>query len=212
MWSHVTHQPCAQPFCPLKPLVAGNGDTIHPQCGVCELAVLARQSSPRPSSPRPSTHKFPLPQVPDWVNATIDGKPASDVIKDEEWFRNSFTPVVATRGGALIKKWGRSSAASTAVSIADAIRALVTPTAENDCFSSGVISDGNPYGVPDGINCSFPLRSTGDGSWEFVRTHPHPFPVDANPSPWLVNAPTIYCACAMNVGSSCSTASDHQMR
>eukprot|EP00892_Ulva_mutabilis_P001816 jgi/Ulvmu1/11635/UM008_0039.1 len=107
-------------------------------------------------------------QVPDWVNATIDGKPASEVINDEEWFRNEFTPVVATRGGALIKKWGRSSAASTAVSIADAIRALITPTAPNDCFSSGVISDGNPYGVPDGINCSFPLRSTGDGNWEFV--------------------------------------------
>ena len=109
-------------------------------------------------------------QVPDWVNARINGQSAGDVIKDsQDWFEGEFTSKVSTRGGALIKKWGRSSAASTAVSIADAIRALVEPTAEGDCFSSGVVSDGNPYGVKDGIICSFPLRSKGDGSWEFVR-------------------------------------------
>lgn len=65
---------------------------------------------------------------------------------------------VALRGGALIKKWGRSSAASTAVSVADAIRALVVPTAPGDCFSTGVISDGNPYGVREGLIFSFPCR------------------------------------------------------
>eukprot|EP00951_Prasinocladus_malaysianus_P019953 scaffold162305_cov45-Prasinocladus_malaysianus.AAC.1 len=75
-------------------------------------------------------------QVPDFVNAKIDGKPAVEVIGDMDYLKNSFTPLVQTRGGALIKKWGRSSAASTAVSIADAIKALVTPTAEGDWFSS----------------------------------------------------------------------------
>lgn len=44
------------------------------------------------------------------------------------------------RGGVLIKKWGRSSAASTSVSIVDAIKSLVTPTPEGDWFSSGVSS------------------------------------------------------------------------
>ena len=44
------------------------------------------------------------------------------------------------RGGVLIEKWGRSSAASTSVSIVDAIRSLVTPTPEGDWFSSGVSS------------------------------------------------------------------------
>jgi malate dehydrogenase (NADP+) len=72
------------------------------------------------------------------------------------WFKEEFTPKVAQRGGALIKKWGKSSAASTAVSVADAIRSLVTPTAPGDCFSSGVVSDGNPYGVAEGLNFSFP--------------------------------------------------------
>lgn len=42
------------------------------------------------------------------------------------------------RGGLLIKKWGRSSAASTSVSIVDAMKSLVTPTPEGDWFSSGV--------------------------------------------------------------------------
>jgi ribosomal protein L36 len=44
------------------------------------------------------------------------------------------------RGGVLIQKWGRSSAASTAVSIVDAMKSLVTPTPEGDWFSSGVSS------------------------------------------------------------------------
>ncbi|KAG2431537.1 hypothetical protein HXX76_009551 [Chlamydomonas incerta] len=105
-------------------------------------------------------------QVPDFVNARIGGLPATDVIRDMKWFREEFTPKVALRGGALIKKWGRSSAASTAVSVADAIRSLVVPTAPGDCFSTGVISDGNPYGVREGLIFSFPCRSKGDGDYE----------------------------------------------
>lgn len=60
---------------------------------------------------------------------------------------------VANRGGVLIKKWGRSSAASTAVSIADHIRSLTQPTKEGDCFSTAVITDGNPYGLAGASIC-----------------------------------------------------------
>eukprot|EP01024_Parvocaulis_polyphysoides_P067121 TRINITY_DN7964_c0_g3_i1.p1 TRINITY_DN7964_c0_g3~~TRINITY_DN7964_c0_g3_i1.p1 ORF type:complete len:425 (-),score=79.60 TRINITY_DN7964_c0_g3_i1:769-2043(-) len=105
-------------------------------------------------------------QVPDFVNARIAGERAVDIIRDEKWFKEEFTPKVATRGGALIKKWGRSSAASTAVSIVDAIKALVNPTKEGDCFSSGVCTDGNPYGIAEGIVYSMPLKSKGDGDYE----------------------------------------------
>ena len=84
------------------------------------------------------------------------------------WVLEAFTPAIQTRGGLLIKKWGRSSAASTAVSIADAIKSLVTPTAEGDWFSSGVCTDGNPYGITEGIIFSMPCRSTGDGSYEVI--------------------------------------------
>lgn len=105
-------------------------------------------------------------QVPDFINARIGGRPAIDVIQDMKWFKEEFTPTVAQRGGALIKKWGRSSAASTAVSIADAIRSLVVPTAPGDCFSSAVCTDGNPYGIQEGLIFSMPCRSKGDGDYE----------------------------------------------
>lgn len=80
-----------------------------------------------------------------------------------KWFKEEFTPTVAQRGGALIKKWGRSSAASTAVSIADAIRSLVVPTAPGDCFSSAVCTDGNAYGIEEGLIFSMPCRWVGAG-------------------------------------------------
>ncbi|CAI0442542.1 unnamed protein product [Linum tenue] len=79
-------------------------------------------------------------QVPDFLNAKIDGMPVKEVIKDDKWLEHEFTEKVQKRGGALIQKWGRSSAASTAVSIVDAIKSLVTPTPEGDWFSSGVSS------------------------------------------------------------------------
>lgn len=108
-------------------------------------------------------------QVPDFVNAKINGDKATEVINDTEWLENDFTPAIQTRGGLLIKKWGRSSAASTAVSIESAIKDLVNPTAEGDWFSTAVLSNGNPYGIQDGLVYSFPCRSTGDGSYEFVE-------------------------------------------
>ncbi|CAI7814001.1 unnamed protein product [Closterium sp. NIES-53] len=97
--------------------------------------------------------------VPDFVNARILGFPAADVIRDRKWLEEEFTPRVQTRGGALIKKWGRSSAASTAVSLVDAIRALTTPTAEGDWFSTGVYTKGNTYGIDDDLIFSLPCRS-----------------------------------------------------
>jgi len=108
-------------------------------------------------------------QVPDFVNAKIGGERAVDVIEDLAWLEEDFTPAIQTRGGLLIKKWGRSSAASTAVSIADAIKSLVTPTPEGDWFSTAVCTDGNPYGIEEGLIFSMPARSTGDGSYEIVE-------------------------------------------
>ncbi len=50
---------------------------------------------------------------PDYFNATIDGKPVTDVL-DSEWLANEFVPTVATRGKAIIEARGASSAASAA--------------------------------------------------------------------------------------------------
>ena len=54
------------------------------------------------------------------------------------WLKQDFTSTVSTRGGALIKKWGRSSAASTAVSIADAIKVGPTRQVSNILCLHGV--------------------------------------------------------------------------
>jgi hypothetical protein len=43
------------------------------------------------------------------------------------------------------------------------------PTHPGDCFSTGVISDGNPYGVKEGLVFSFPCRSKGDGDYEICN-------------------------------------------
>ncbi|MCO5596668.1 hypothetical protein L7F22_050736 [Adiantum nelumboides] len=107
-------------------------------------------------------------QVPDFVNAKINGKPVTDIIKDKKWLEEEFTQTIQKRGGVLIKKWGRSSAASTAVSIADAMKSLVTPTKEGDWFSSAVYTAGNPYGIDNDLVFSMPCRSKGDGDYEVV--------------------------------------------
>ncbi|XP_024017423.1 malate dehydrogenase [NADP], chloroplastic isoform X2 [Morus notabilis] len=98
-------------------------------------------------------------QVPDFLNARIDGLPVKEVIKDHKWLEEEFMENVQKRGGVLIKKWGRSSAASTSVSIVDAIKSLITPTPEGDWFSSGVYTNGNPYGIAEDIVFSMPCRS-----------------------------------------------------
>ncbi|CAN1339644.1 Malate dehydrogenase [NADP], chloroplastic [Linum perenne] len=108
-------------------------------------------------------------QVPDFLNARINGLPVKEVIKDQKWLEQEFTEKVQKRGGALIQKWGRSSAASTAVSIVDAMKSLVTPTPEGDWFSSGVYTNGNPYGIAEDIVFSMPCRSKGDGDYELVK-------------------------------------------
>jgi malate dehydrogenase len=42
-------------------------------------------------------------QYPDFYNAKIDGKPATEVIKDEPWLKESFIPIVQQRGTAIIE-------------------------------------------------------------------------------------------------------------
>jgi len=101
-------------------------------------------------------------QYPDFYNAKIDGKPATEVIKDEAWFKETFIPTVQQRGAAIIKARGASSAASAANAAVDTVRTLVTPTAAGDWYSVAICSDGS-YGVERGLMSSFPIRTRGSG-------------------------------------------------
>lgn len=100
-------------------------------------------------------------QYPDYKNARIGGRPATEVISDHPWFAEAFVPTVAKRGSAVIKARGASSAASAANAIVDSLHSASFPTQGDDWFSAGVVSDGG-YGIPAGLIYSVPLR-TADG-------------------------------------------------
>lgn len=108
-------------------------------------------------------------QVPDFVNAKIGRRPASEVIQDREWLEGDFISTVQQRGAAVIKARGKSSAASAASAIIDDVKAIFNPTPAGDLFSSAVVSDGNPYGIAENLIFSFPCRSKGDGRYEIVE-------------------------------------------
>ncbi|CAD5191716.1 unnamed protein product [Musa acuminata subsp. malaccensis] len=110
-----------------------------------------------------------MTQVPDFLNAKINGMPVTEVITDIKWLKEEFTERVQKLGSVLIQKWGRSSAASTAVSTVDVIRSLVTPTPDGDWFFPGVYTTGNPYGIADDIVFSMPCRLKGDGDYELAK-------------------------------------------
>jgi malate dehydrogenase len=109
-------------------------------------------------------------QYPDYKNATIGGKPATEVIGDPAWFAETFIPTVAKRGAAVIDARGASSAASAANAAIDGVRSATAATPSGDWFSAGVVSDGS-YGVPSGLIYSFPLTSDGT-TWSIVKDLP----------------------------------------
>lgn len=76
---------------------------------------------------------------------------------------------VQNRGAAIIQKQQASSGLSAANAIANHLIDWIGPrTANNKVFSMGVLSTGNPYGVPDGLVYSFPLRRSSSGTVEIV--------------------------------------------
>ncbi|MEO8286790.1 MAG: malate dehydrogenase [Chloroflexota bacterium] len=108
-------------------------------------------------------------QYPDFENALIGGKSAVKVIGDREWLENQFVETIQKRGAAILSARGKSSAASAANAVLDHVRSMIEPTPRNDWFSAAIISDGNNYGVADGLIFSFPCRSDGKGDIERIE-------------------------------------------
>jgi malate dehydrogenase len=106
-------------------------------------------------------------QFPDARNARIGGRPVPDVIDDEEWLLGEFVTTVQQRGAAVIKARGASSAGSAANAALDSVRSIVNPTPDGDWTSLAVASHGE-YGIPEGLQFGFPVRSDGRG-WEVVE-------------------------------------------
>ena len=104
---------------------------------------------------------------PDFTNARIGGKAATEVISDRKWLEGEFLQSVQQRGAEIMKARGLSSAASAAHAAVDTVRTLHDGTKAGDWTSVAVCSDGS-YGVPKGLMCSFPIRALGRGKWEIV--------------------------------------------
>ncbi len=99
-------------------------------------------------------------QYPDFENARINGKPATQVIGDQTWLKGDFISSVQQRGAAIIKARGASSAASAANAVVDTVQSIVEPTPPTDWHSVCLCSDGS-YGVEKGLISSFPVRANG---------------------------------------------------
>ncbi|ACJ18165.1 malate dehydrogenase [Coxiella burnetii] len=97
-------------------------------------------------------------QYPDFYHATIDGKPATEVIRDKNWLLNDFIPVIQQRGAAVIKARGASSAASAANAALDSVWSLINTTPADDNYSVALCAQGR-YGVDEGLIFSFPCRT-----------------------------------------------------
>lgn len=108
-------------------------------------------------------------QFPNFEHALISGKPAETVIGDRAWLEDEFLSTVQERGAAVINARGKSSAASAANAALDSVRSLIRPTPGSQWFSAGIASEGNPYGIADGLVYSFPLRLDSAGNVEIIR-------------------------------------------
>ncbi|MCH7226933.1 malate dehydrogenase [Haloferula sp. A504] len=104
---------------------------------------------------------------PDFFNAKIARRKATDVITDEAWLKDTFVPTVGKRGAAIIAARGASSAASAANAAIDTVRDLIRPT-RGDFHSVCVISKGE-YGTPAGIITSMPIKVDAVGNWRVVE-------------------------------------------
>jgi len=107
-------------------------------------------------------------QYPDFTNARIHGKPATEVITDRKWLEETFVPLIQTRGAAVIKARGASSAMSAANGALDHVKSLLRPTPAGDWVSMATVSRGE-YGVPSGLVFGYPCRSAGNGNHMVVE-------------------------------------------
>jgi malate dehydrogenase len=101
---------------------------------------------------------------PAFAQATIGGKPLSEIIKDEAWLRREFCETVGKRGAAIIAARGASSAASAASSLVDHVHDLVTPGA----IHSVAVKSGGAYGFNPEVWAGLPVRTTIPGSYEVL--------------------------------------------
>jgi len=108
-------------------------------------------------------------QYPDISHATIRDRPASQVINDEKWVKDTFIPAVQQRGAAIINARGSSSAASAANAAIDHIRDWHCGT--NGEWTSMAVCSNGEYNVDKGLWYSYPVVCQ-NGEYKIVKDLP----------------------------------------
>jgi len=111
-------------------------------------------------------------QFPDYSNALIGGKPAVETIDDTAWLQGDFLATVQKRGAAIIDARGLSSAASAANAAIDSVVSIHAGTPGDEFTSLAVVSRGE-YGIPEGLQFGFPVRTDGSAGWTVVEGLSH---------------------------------------
>lgn len=106
-------------------------------------------------------------QYPDVNHGTICGKPIRSVINNDAYLNEEFIETIQKRGAAIINARKASSALSAARAAVRHMRSWFCGTTGSEFVSMGVLSDGNSYGVKDGLMYSFPCTCK-DGEWSIV--------------------------------------------
>jgi malate dehydrogenase len=107
-------------------------------------------------------------QVPDVTQATCGGKRVLDQLPVNE-MEGEFVNKIATRGGAVIKARGASSAASAANAAICQMHDWYCGTPEGDWVSMAIpVPDNEPYGIKKGVVYSFPVTCK-DGQYTVVE-------------------------------------------
>ena len=106
-------------------------------------------------------------QFPDFSNAKINGKPAEQIITDRKWLEETIVSTIQTRGAAVIKARGMSSAMSAANGAIDHVKSMIRGTPANDWVSMAVVSQGE-YGVPKDMVFGYPCTTDGKGNYKVV--------------------------------------------
>jgi malate dehydrogenase len=112
-------------------------------------------------------------QYPDVSHATITDYPEPGYTEnvescvDQKWLEEFFIPTVQKRGAAIIAARQLSSAASAASAACDHVHDWLVGTKPGKTVSMGVSSDGNTYGITQGLIYSFPVTCSA-GTWKIV--------------------------------------------
>lgn len=132
------------------------------------LAQLARKTGVHTNSIKRMTiwGNHSSTQYPDISHATVDGRPAGDIV-DPAWTIDDFIPTVQQRGAEIIKARGASSAASAASAVIDHVRDWARGTPSGDWVSMAIPADGS-YGISEGVIYSFPVTCSA-GSYQIVQ-------------------------------------------